>query len=298
MDVSSPESQHASLPDDAQAKLDAHLDAVDAVLRQHAKGRSQRSAIVDELEGQLREMLEAKRAEREGVAVDLEDWAHVEAEVDPPEAYARQSIDLPALSGSAFAGFEEDYGSPPKTSGWAIAGLVFVSLSLLLGLLPLFLVLGLFVTYASDQATVGVGGVSQSEPVGGVGILMLPVLFIVPLPLVLMVGSLACGVTAMGKIKAAPHAVGGWGLAVFDVVFFPFWVLWLVATSAAWVLLVLAIRGVRFMTSRPNVPEDAWAVVPWSESLVWLPVAMVVALVVSAWLTRVVVRRLGAWRLA
>ena len=72
-----------TLPQDARARVDAHLDAVEKVLIAAGKTREQRRGVVDDLEAQILEMLAAK-SQTPGLA-DIE---AVLAQLDPPSAYA------------------------------------------------------------------------------------------------------------------------------------------------------------------------------------------------------------------
>ncbi|MEM1445507.1 MAG: hypothetical protein AAGF84_05580 [Planctomycetota bacterium] len=303
----------APLPDDVQAKLEAHLDAVDAVLVRYGQNRSQRAAITDELDGQLRDMLAARC---EITAANVEDAEAVLAEVEPPEAFARRSIDLETPP--AFTGFAEEEGPPPKTSGWAIAGLVCVVLgSLAVACSAVMVLMMLFGIAAYDQAAVqpsqpaivitpdqamdspdAVVAMPTSPPVqsvGGVMLLFLLVAMLLP-TLLFAVLAMGSGLTAMGRIKAAPRHVGGWGLAVFDVVYFPFWLFWLVSTAGLWVGLFYAVQAVKLISGKMNVFEDGWEGMPTAEWLAWGPVALLLGLGLTVGLTWFTVRRLNAWR--
>lgn len=287
------------LPADVQARLDAHLDAVDAVLVRYGQSRAQRAAITDELDGQLRDML----AERcSGGEPTLADADAVLADVEPAEAFARRSVDLDAMPGTDYAGFADDTGPPPKTSGWAIAGLVFLLLGLSLVSLLLASTLALAFSLAvADQipastANPSSGGMPLSggavPRVGGL-VMVVPMLL---LPLALAVGATACGITAMGKIKQAPRHVGGWGLAVFDAMFFPFWVVSGLLCVLVWSGIYLGLQAVKLLSGKTNIFEDGMRPSTSSElNLVFL-LALPLGVLLAACLTRTAVRRLNAWR--
>lgn len=103
----------------ARKQLDDHLDAVDEVLRQYQQPRHARAAIADELENQILEQLGEKVGKREATADDLEP---ILAELDPPESYARNSIDLASLP-PAF-GFPPE--EPPRFNKATAAGLIWI----------------------------------------------------------------------------------------------------------------------------------------------------------------------------
>ncbi|MEM9753452.1 MAG: hypothetical protein AAF916_08705 [Planctomycetota bacterium] len=300
-----------TLPEDVQAKFEAHLDAVDAVLMRYGQNRSQRASITDELDGQLRDML---TSHCDGTEPTVEDAESVLAEVEPPEAFARRSIDLEAVP--VFSGFADDDAPPPRTSVWAIAGLVCVILGVLASVASVVTIAGLFVGYMSHQAqpvaerafSSQVVLASHSPPLGpslaqaqvgsGVSVVGLLLIFgigFLPL-LVFAVLAMACGIVAMGKIKAAPRHVGGWGLAVFDVVFFPFWVVWGVLTAGLWVGVFYAVQSIKLLSGKMNVFEDGWHDMPSAEFLAWGPVGTLLGLALTVWITRATVLGLQGWR--
>ncbi|MEM7624317.1 MAG: hypothetical protein AAF333_01680 [Planctomycetota bacterium] len=103
----------------ARQRLNDHLDAVEDVLRKYQQPRHARAAIVDELENQILEQLGENVGKRQATANDLES---VLAELDPPEAYARNSIDLASLP-STF-GFPPE--EPPRFNRATAAGLIWI----------------------------------------------------------------------------------------------------------------------------------------------------------------------------
>lgn len=76
-----------TLPQDAQRRIDQHLDAIDAALGSAGMTRSERNAILDDVRGQVAEMIESRVTGTPTVA-DIE---AVVAELDPPEAYKGQA---------------------------------------------------------------------------------------------------------------------------------------------------------------------------------------------------------------
>jgi hypothetical protein len=71
------------LSDEARAGVDAYLDAVEAALREAGRPREQRRAVVDDLEGQILDMVGRRSAAPTRADVDA-----VLAALDPPGAYA------------------------------------------------------------------------------------------------------------------------------------------------------------------------------------------------------------------
>ncbi|MEM1107952.1 MAG: hypothetical protein AAGH99_04595 [Planctomycetota bacterium] len=104
---------------ETRARLEQHLDAVEDVLRRYQQPRSTRNAIVDELENQIRESLAERVQDR---APTLDELNTLLTEMDPPEAYARNSIDLASLP-STFSFPGED---PPRFNRATAAGLIWI----------------------------------------------------------------------------------------------------------------------------------------------------------------------------
>ncbi|MEM8738129.1 MAG: hypothetical protein AAGG38_06580 [Planctomycetota bacterium] len=95
MDTTDSPTSALDLDFETRSRLEQHLDAVDEVLRRYQQPRSARAAIVDELENQVLESLAQRIGDRDAT---LDELTGLLAEMDPPEAYARNSIDLPAES--------------------------------------------------------------------------------------------------------------------------------------------------------------------------------------------------------
>lgn len=85
-----------TLPNDVQHRIDKHLDAIDSALAVTGMIRSERAAILDDVQGQIVEML-AARASNSPQAADVE---AVLAELDAPEAYA-QTREIPGRTVTA-----------------------------------------------------------------------------------------------------------------------------------------------------------------------------------------------------
>jgi hypothetical protein len=79
---------------EARARLDAHLDAVEAALTKTGNTREQRRGVVDDLEAQILDMLAARSASPGVAEVEA-----VLATLDPPTAYeSGTSIVKPPIS--------------------------------------------------------------------------------------------------------------------------------------------------------------------------------------------------------
>jgi mannose-6-phosphate isomerase-like protein (cupin superfamily) len=95
-------------PPDAQAKIDAFLAAVDAAMAKADVAPRERQNVIDDLRGQIAEML-AARPTQPPTAADVE---AVLAELDPPESYAGEREDEPVGAGAAT-------GAPPPRPSFA-----------------------------------------------------------------------------------------------------------------------------------------------------------------------------------
>ncbi|MEM7576194.1 MAG: hypothetical protein AAF328_01855 [Planctomycetota bacterium] len=288
MNASNPDPHSATFSDDVQAKLDAHLDAVDAVLQKYAQSRSQRSAIVDELDGQLREMLAAKAAERDASEVALEDWEWVAVSIDPPEAYARQSIDLPATN---FTGFANEEAAEPNVSRWSLVGLAWT----VYGGVALTLLILLMLSRSSQIVRLPGGGVtSEVESPSRLWLLVLipliPGLFA---PLV----TTAMGILALSQIKRYPQKWCGWGLAVFDTVLFPSVVVLGVLFGVVWSAIFYGVEMIMMLNGNRNFFDDGWTNASVDRHTVLQLPAMALAGVSTAVVLWLVVRRLNRWGL-
>ncbi|MEM1353278.1 MAG: hypothetical protein AAGH88_00195 [Planctomycetota bacterium] len=212
-----------ALPVELQARLDTHLDAVDDVLRKHGKSRSERSAIVDELANQIIEMI----ADRREGEPKLEDLDAVLAEIDPPEAYARHSIDLPVEG--VLPGFPEEASVVASRFNRAtMFGLIW-----LVGFVFSFLLIGALLnitveptTYVPHQdaygRTIPGGRTITKPPVHAYqtwwGIMLL---IFVGLPgLLAPIGTTILGWVGISQIKHSAGRQHGMGLAVFNALFF------------------------------------------------------------------------------
>jgi hypothetical protein len=239
-----------TLSGEARARLDKHLDAVEAALVAAGNSREQRRGVLDDLEAQILDMLAAKS--RTPTAEDVE---AVLAQLDPPAAYipnAAPSIAPPKISAP----------SPvvrPRYSRTAIWGLVCIIGSLFLPLViavPLFFFHGYYhslpspkprsVTISSEEPEriAPVAGDTRapvvqnpsasapaasppaepatferhSSPVGGIySALSCIACFIGPLGLL----GTVLGWIAFAQIRASRGALRGKGLALFDGLFYP-----------------------------------------------------------------------------
>jgi len=88
---------HSTLDDKVQSRIDAHLDAVEKVLMRDGATRSERRAITDELETQVRDML---ATQVNGGTLKHSDIDDVLQKLDPPSAYRKgqgEGMKLPAV---------------------------------------------------------------------------------------------------------------------------------------------------------------------------------------------------------
>ncbi|XAM01240.1 hypothetical protein OT109_07585 [Phycisphaeraceae bacterium D3-23] len=107
--------------DKIQEKLDAHLDKVEKVLVRDGATRTERRAITDELETQIRDML---TAEAKGEPLTPKHLDTVLGKLDPPEAYRKPapSYGHPLLDKVADRVWPMNPGWPLGfcAAGWAV----------------------------------------------------------------------------------------------------------------------------------------------------------------------------------
>ncbi|MEM6551820.1 MAG: hypothetical protein AAF750_06810 [Planctomycetota bacterium] len=129
-----PTPEPLQLDANTRARLERHLDAVEDVLRRYAQHRATRSAILDELENQILDKLTQQAADNTPPTATLDELHAVLAEMDPPEAYARNSIDLPAPSPFGFPD-----APPPKLNRATLLGLLWIAWFALAAMALIFL---------------------------------------------------------------------------------------------------------------------------------------------------------------
>lgn len=202
----------------ARKRLDDHLDAVDEVLRKYQQPRHARAAIVDELENQILEQLGEKVGKREATADDLEP---ILAAMDPPESYARNSIDLASLP-PAF-GFPPE--EPPRFNKATAAGLIWIGW---FTLAVMFLVTLLFIQVSPAISTPNPGGP------GGAPLVLTPamyayqtwwgtliIIFLCIPGLIAPVATTVLGWLGMAQIRQSGGREYGLGLAALNAWGFP-----------------------------------------------------------------------------
>ncbi|MFI4862505.1 MAG: hypothetical protein ACIAXF_17710 [Phycisphaerales bacterium JB063] len=111
-----------------QDQIDAHLDKIEKVLARDGATRTERRAITDELETQIRDMLVA---EAKGEPMTPAHLAAVLGRLDPPEAYRKPAPGLghPVLDKVADRAWPMNAAWP---LGFCIAGWVIVLVSVVL----------------------------------------------------------------------------------------------------------------------------------------------------------------------
>ena len=82
---------HHAFPNKVQQRLDAHLDKVEKILVRDGASRTERRAITDELETQIRDML---IKETGGGELKLSHLDAVLKKLDPPDAYRKPAAGL------------------------------------------------------------------------------------------------------------------------------------------------------------------------------------------------------------
>jgi len=253
-----------SLPFDIQQRLDEHLDAVDAVLRKYDRPRTERSAIVDELANQIIDMLTARTRDSGGGAgreLSIDDLEAVLSEMDPPEAYARQSIDLPAEPTlPAFA--TESHMPEPRFNRATIVGLCWIVWMLFaLSLLVALLVIEVRPALSESQgAAMNPTGIPQEDLAQVIqypcvmayqtwwGITLL--IFIVLPGLLAPIGTTILGWVGISQIKNSNGRQHGLGLAVFNAVVF------LLTAIASATFAVMLLPCALWYTDRPTIKHS------------------------------------------
>lgn len=226
------------LPSDAQHRIDQHLDAIDAVLASTGMTRAERTAVVDDVQGQIVEML----ASRVRGAPNVADVEAILAELDPPEAYkGPPSIPLAGVT-----------GSPPAAQRLSIMAVVGAWAGLLA--LALFVLVWWLVTSRSDRSI-------TQLPYATLLMLLPPA----TIPVL-------CGLVALSQIRHSGGRLYGLGLALLNVLLLPAlildWVLialtdsvmtnWIKMDSQTypglmfvyWLLVVMIIVGIDFWIAK------------------------------------------------
>lgn len=191
--IESTDDQVQPLCADVQARLDAHLDAIDRILDQQGEDRSARRAITDEIESQIREQL-AQRTSRH--TPNLTDLETLLVEMDPPKAYGESQDPLRSGKQSISDNLPVLVQPTPSLSRTALVGTI-------IGLIawPLAAIINLtFRHYAIN------GGIQTIVPV---------LIILGPIMMILL------GITALGQIARSKGELQGKSLAWFDIIFFP-----------------------------------------------------------------------------
>lgn len=229
-----------NLPFDVQQRLDEHLDKVDDVLKRYGKSRTDRSAIVDGLADQIHEMLRTEAEASEAQTPTRDQLETVLSKIDPPEAYARHSIDLaqePTLPAFAYEGMAAPASRFNKATMFGLIWLVW-----------LFLSIGVLAVLAETR--VGHNGFTYARAYQTWwGILLL--LFVGLPGLLAPIGTTILGWVGISQIKHSRGQQHGLGLAVFNALAFVL----IVVVAGIWsVALTPSMAGFVFLM-RPQVEE-------------------------------------------
>lgn len=244
-----PNPEPLQLDPDTRARLERHLDAVEDVLRRYEQPRATRSAILDELENQILDKLTQQTT---GDTATLDDLHTVLADMDPPEAYARNSIDLPAPSPFAFP--DEP---PPKLNRATLLGLLWIAWFALAPLVAVLLVFTV-VQPAYDPARDISLGLEPSLSTPAIyayqtwwGTLIL--IFICIPGLLAPIATTLLGWIGLNQIKASHGREMGLGLALFNKLFFPVVLLNAVLTS---IIVCIALFAGRTTPAHADAPPS------------------------------------------
>ncbi len=276
------------LTPEARRKLDAYLDAVDDILRKQGRGREERSAVIDGLEDQVNDMLAKRTPLGESSQTRIDAVLH---ELEPPEAYIRQSVDLPASDAPSVTPTAP--ANEARQCGYGLAGLAWAAwFALSTILLPLTLLLGRM------QRTVHVGNTPPSETGWNILALVLWGMLLISLPgLLAPVTTTGLGIVSLGRIRAAPRRFIGWGLAVFDTLIFPSLLCAMLIGQALAAALFLGIHTIRMLSGKHNLfaPNWRWAD-GMAELLIVQPIGLVLGTIITAWIVMRIVRRINRSR--
>jgi len=246
----------------AQSIIDHHLDAIESSLRESGMTRSERSNILEDVENQIREMLE----ERTSGAPQENEVRAVIAELDAPESYlSPQDTETPR---PALPETTTPPPSPCHLSKCAVIGALWA--------IPFF-VWALFLVIPAEYVPIGMLGVFMTGSAWSAKWL-LPA---VTAPFV----TTLLGIIAISQIRHSQGRLYGRGLAVGATLLFPL---------LAALPLCLRVTAVAFaFLNRPNEIFDpsynhglAWLL---SMPLLWLLAVlfwMLVALAVTRWTWR------------
>lgn len=190
--------QSIDLNDEARAKLDEYLDAVDQALSSAGLARPERRNITDDLEAQILEMLEA-RAGRTPLPSDVE---AVLAELDPPEAYAARTDESAA---PAVVPPGEREMSRTALLGAAWAPFAFIAM------------IFLFTAHAVPMGPDG----QPLEPVGPSLPVKILLYIIAAVGVTAPFGTTVCGISSISQVRNSAGRLYGMVLAVIDALLFP-----------------------------------------------------------------------------
>lgn len=226
-----------NLPLEARQRIDAHLDAIDEVLKREGMSREERRNIVDNVETQILEMLSREAPDTDPALAQVE---AVLARMDRPEAYGHtlggeEKKPPRGTTMEATLQFAPPTPGQPRMSRAAIWGAVCIGLSLLgwlaagVMMVPMFFVTQRVMAVQDDF---GQHDISQRTHWFSLVLLVL-ILCLGFIPSLL--GTLL-GWIALLQIRSSKGLLRGSGLAWFDALFYPL----LVALLALVGLLFLA----------------------------------------------------------
>ena len=232
-----------ALAPDAQARVDAHLKAVDKQLDAAGVPRDKRRGIVDDLETHISEMLDSLGNR----PVTLAQVNEMLSRLDPPEAYGEDT---------APAALRPAPSTPPAVSARRLCplarrGIFWIVLSVLTQILLVLLML-----IPVPQTSPGAGTlVVYWTPSWQDHSLQLMILIVITLAVAIIspiIGS-TMGWIALKQIKSSAGAFYGFGLAVFEALFYPL-LAGFAASFLLWYLIVVAYYD------GPEVPNRGRAV--------------------------------------
>jgi len=183
-------------------RIDAHLGAVDRALTAAGMPLRERRDILDDLEGQIHEMLAAQA----GATPTVADAEAVLARLDPPDAYE----EAVAEGRPAAAGPRAPEPIEPRLSRPALYGALWA---------PLFFLNGFLYMFATVH--VSVQGAPPPPPPGPQWWQILLMIGMAGAGLSAPFGTTVLGLVSISQIRNSGGRLYGLPLAVFDVLLFP-----------------------------------------------------------------------------
>jgi len=262
-------------------RIDAHLDAIDAVLRDAGLSHGERRTITDEVESQIREMLAARAGDSPTVA----DVEAILATLDPPESYAEEAVAPPAppvteapptptsAETAPPPAIQPTEPARPKLSAAAVIGAIWACFFL-------FTIVAVVLWFTASFAAAPVdGGRAVARVAFFALVFLLPIVAGGVIGAFAPVGTTVLGFVAISRIRHSAGRLYGLGLAAFEALLFPLALLDTLFALGFLVLMKLLIFG----SSGPYyIWEGLTAILMWPLPLALILCALVDWLIIRA----------------